>query len=234
MPSPRPFSVAELKERMAGGAQILDIRSPTSFAGGHVPGSLNVWRDGMSTYMVWFIDYDRPLVLIVEANTDVAEVAAECARIGYDNLVGFLATDFSTYFKAGEAIGTLETCSAPDAMRRLGDPDLFLLDVRDVRNREHDGFIPGSRHIYIGELPMHLGDVPRDRYVIVYCDSGFKGSIGASLLAQAGYPRVANLLGGMTGWINAGFPIERMDKPTRDDQQPADGMDTGITTDDRP
>jgi hydroxyacylglutathione hydrolase len=219
---------------MASGAQILDIRSPTSFAGGHVPGSLNVWRDGMSVFMGWFIDYDRPLVLITEANMDIMEVAAECARIGYDNLAGFLASDFSAFFKAGEAIETMETVSAPDLQRIFREPDLFLLDVRDVRNREHEGFIPGSFHIYVGELPMHLADVPRDRHVVVYCDSGFKGSIGASLLAKAGYPHVANLLGGMTGWINAGYPVERMEKTEQEVRSSADEMVIGVRTDDRP
>jgi len=121
-----------------------------------------------------------------------------------------------------------------DLKDRLDDPDLFLLDVRDARNREQDGFIPGSFHTYIGELPMHLAEVPRDRHVIVFCDSGFKGSIGASLLAQAGYPSVANLLGGMNGWINAGYPAERTEKSESTGSQRANGMDAGFTTDDRP
>jgi hydroxyacylglutathione hydrolase len=161
-------------------------------------------------------------------------VAAECARIGYDNLAGFLARDFSTYFKAGEAIETLETLSAPDLKDRLDDPELFLLDVRDVRNREQDGFIAGSVHTYIGELPMHLAEVPRDRHVIVFCDSGFKGSIGASLLAQAGYPSVANLLGGMNGWINAGYPVERIETSDDEIRSSKNGTGTRISTDDRP
>jgi 3-mercaptopyruvate sulfurtransferase SseA len=70
--------------------------------------------------------------------------------------------------------------------------------------------------------------------VVVYCDSGFKGSIGASLLLKAGYPRVANLLGGMNGWINAGFPVERVVKSERDVRPSTKGTDTGIIDDDRP
>jgi hydroxyacylglutathione hydrolase len=54
-----------------------------------------------------------------------------------------------------------------------------------------------------------MEEVPRDRHVVAYCDAGYKGSLAVSLLSRAGYSPVTNLLGGMTGWIQAGFSRDR-------------------------
>jgi hydroxyacylglutathione hydrolase len=84
----------------------------------------------------------------------------------------------------------------------------FLLDVRDRKNREQVGHIPGSTSVYIGELLQHLVEIPKDRPVFVYCDSGYKGSLGASVLAMHGFTDVTNVLGGMQAWVRAGYPVE--------------------------
>ena len=85
----------------------------------------------------------------------------------------------------------------------------FLLDVRDINNRAKYGHIKDSVHIYVGELPERMQEVPRDRHVVAYCDAGYKGSLGASLLQKAGYGRVGNLLGGMGAWMKAAYPVEK-------------------------
>jgi hydroxyacylglutathione hydrolase len=92
---------------------------------------------------------------------------------------------------------------------RLKTEQLFLLDVRDIRNRKKEGWIPASHHSYIGELPLHLDEVPRDVPVITYCDGGYKGSLAAGILSANGYGNVTNLLGGMAAWSHAGYPVER-------------------------
>ena len=70
--------------------------------------------------------------------------------------------------------------------------------------------IAGAHHIYVGELPGQWGEVPMDRQVAVYCDAGFKGSLGASYLAGKGYSRLANVLGGMGAYLQAGYPVEHV------------------------
>jgi hydroxyacylglutathione hydrolase len=80
--------------------------------------------------------------------------------------------------------------------------------VRDIRNRRAFGHIRGSHHVYVGELPRHLDEIPVNEPVFVYCDAGFKGSLAASILARHGYQTVINVLGGMTAWKQAGFPTE--------------------------
>jgi hydroxyacylglutathione hydrolase len=57
-------------------------------------------------------------------------------------------------------------------------------------------------------LPEHLDEIPRDVPVFVYCDAGYKGSLAASLLERNQYGNITNVLGGMTGWKRAGYPVE--------------------------
>ncbi|MDD1705597.1 MAG: MBL fold metallo-hydrolase [Methanoregulaceae archaeon] len=208
LPDLRPYPVKEIRE-LQGKVQILDIRSPTSFAGGHIPGSLSIWKEGIPAFAGWFLTYDTPIILVDDFNCDLVEVSRHFLRLGYDNLKGYLAGGFPAYFKSGSPIGRIEAWSVHDLAGRLKGEDIFLLDVRDIANVGRAGRIPGSRHIYIGELPGRLGEVPRDLLVAAYCDAGYKGSLAASILARNGYPRLANILGGMTGYINAGYPVTR-------------------------
>jgi hydroxyacylglutathione hydrolase len=208
LPDLRPYSVKEIKE-FPGEAQVLDIRSPTSFAGGHIPGSLSIWKDGIPAFAGWFLTCDAPIILVDDFNCGLAEISRHFVRLGYDNLQGYLAGGFPEYFKSGSPVGHIQAWSVHDLVREREKEDLFLLDVRDIANVKKYGRVPGAHHIYIGELPGHLGEVPKDRMVAAYCDAGFKGSIAVSILAANGYSRLANILGGMGAYLRAGYPIEK-------------------------
>jgi hydroxyacylglutathione hydrolase len=92
---------------------------------------------------------------------------------------------------------------------RLGDPSVYLLDVRDRSNYDRFGHLPGAHQIYVSELPPVIPTIPRDKEVVTFCDAGYKSSIAASLLLREGFPRVSTVLGSMAAWRAAGFPVER-------------------------
>ncbi|HQA81355.1 MAG TPA: rhodanese-like domain-containing protein [Methanoregulaceae archaeon] len=209
LPDLRPYLVDELRD-IRDRSQMLDIRSPTSFAGGHIRGSLSIWKDGIPAFAGWFLSYDQPIILVDDFNCYLGEVSRHLMRLGYDNLKGYLAGGFPAYFKSGSPIGHFETWSVHDLVRERKNDDLFLLDVRDIANVKKYGMIAGAHHIYVGELPGKWGEVPMDRQVAVYCDAGFKGSLGASYLAGKGYSRLANVLGGMGAYLQAGYPVEHV------------------------
>jgi hydroxyacylglutathione hydrolase len=58
-------------------------------------------------------------------------------------------------------------------------------------------------------VPQHLDEIPGNERIVVYCDAGFKGSLAASILAINQYHDVTNVLGGMTAWKKAGYPVDR-------------------------
>ncbi|WP_440950268.1 MBL fold metallo-hydrolase [Methanosphaerula subterraneus] len=207
--SPAPLTPAAVKAFQERGARVLDIRSPTGFGAGHIPGSLNIWREGIAAYAGWMLNYTDPIVLVDDFNLDLDRVVRTFQRLGYDNVAGYLAGGFSAWSGSGNPIAAIETWSPQDLAGRLADPDLLILDVRDINNRTEAGWIEGSQHSYIGQLPAHLDTLPRDRLIVIHCDVGYKGSLGASILVARGFSRVVNLLGGFGGWMKAGLPVKR-------------------------
>lgn len=208
-PPLRPISVPELEDLRKEGCQILDIRAPGGFAGGHIPGSLSVWRDGISSFAGWFLNYTDPIVIVDDNNLNIDQVVRHLFRLGYDTVSGTLEGGIAAWYRSGREIGTIGTCSARELKDRLDRSSPFLLDVRDIRNRRAIGYIRNSHHVYVGELPRHLEEIPADGPVFVYCDAGYKAGIAASILAQHGYRDITNVLGGMTAWKQAGFPVVR-------------------------
>jgi hydroxyacylglutathione hydrolase len=209
LPDLRPLSIPDVNQLRKSGCQILDIRSPTSFGAGHIPGSVSIWRDGLPAFMGWFLDYQRPVVIVDDFNLDLDRVVRHFIRLGYDTLAGVLSGGFPAWTKAAQDIGTVQTCSVRQLKERLDKENPFILDVRDIKNWRAAGHIPGAHHLYVGELPHHLDEIPRNEPIVVCCDAGYKGSLAASILSIHQYDDVTNVLGGMTAWKRAGFRIEK-------------------------
>ncbi len=85
---------------------------------------------------------------------------------------------------------------------------VFLLDVRTPEERRQ-GHITGSVLIPIDAIRMRIGEVPRNRPVLVYCTVGARSGMVAQELARLGYPEVYNMKDGIYGWYRNGFPIQR-------------------------
>jgi hydroxyacylglutathione hydrolase len=207
LPPLRPLSVADIDRLRKSGCQILDIRAPTSFSAGHIPGSISLWREGISSFAGWFLTYEDPIIIVDDFNLDTEMIVRQLIRLGYDSIAGILAGGFPAWSKGAGEISTLPTCSVRQLKELLETTPSFLLDVRDIRNRRTFGHIDHSHHIYVGELPQLIHTVPENGPVFIYCDAGFKGSLAASILARHNYRNITNVLGGMTGWINAGYEI---------------------------
>ena len=95
--------------------------------------------------------------------------------------------------------------------------DVQVLDIRDVRERRKLGFIPGSLHVPRGMLEFWLdptshyysGKVDPTKRIIVYCAGGQRSALAADVLREMGFPSVAHLEPGFSGWTAAGRPVEK-------------------------
>jgi rhodanese-related sulfurtransferase len=85
----------------------------------------------------------------------------------------------------------------------------LVLDVRTLEERKR-GFIPGSVHIYAGEVPRRLAQLPKDKeaLILVYCNSGSVSMVIAAYLQALGYKNAKNIAHGFKGWLDAGLPVE--------------------------
>jgi hydroxyacylglutathione hydrolase len=205
LPYLKPLSMHEVKELMAREAQVIDVRDPTAFSGGHIPNTLNIWNDGIPAYAGWFLNYEQPVIIIDDDNSRIDEIKRYLTRLGYDNIYGYLSGGFKVWFEGSGDFESVQTWSVHDLLPNMGKKSLFLLDVRKENDwkKEH---IDGSHNIYIGLLKDYLDKVPQDKHVVVSCDTGYKASIAASILQMNGYKNVTNVLGSMAAWKKAGYP----------------------------
>lgn len=109
---------------------------------------------------------------------------------------------------AGGRIATIPVVSAGEVKRLLERGETFtLLDVRSA-DEFAKGRLPGALHVYVGELPSRLGEVPRDACIVTFCSTGLRAGIAASILKREGYERVEDCLGSMSACRVAGCPME--------------------------
>jgi rhodanese-related sulfurtransferase len=102
--------------------------------------------------------------------------------------------------------GLAATVSVADAAK-LRDDGALVLDVREPAEWAQ-GHIPGATLIPLGDLAARLGELGRDRPIVVVCRTGNRSAQGRDILLGAGFPAVTSLDGGMTEWSAAGMPIE--------------------------
>lgn len=209
-PSLVPLRTGEFEERLRAGAIAIDARMPQAFAGGHVPGSYNVWLEGLSIYLPWVVSHDTPLVLVLPEGASVEGVARTLLRIGFDRVEGYLRGGFTSWQEEGREIAHVGTLSTAELRRWVeSQADVAIVDVRQPGEWER-GLVPGARPIFVGELEQRIDELPRDRPVVTMCSSGNRGGIGASILARHGFHHVFNYLGGFGAWKASGLQTVKL------------------------
>lgn len=206
---PAALTVEAFAKRRDAGALVLDCRQPEAFGGGHVPGALNVGLG--SSFPTWagsVLPADRPLLLVLDRPEDLLEVTWHLLRIGYDSPRGWLAGGMMAWRVAGREIDFIPQWTVGDLRERQEkDEKLVILDVRQPAEWQ-GGHVPRARHIPGGELIDRHDELPKDRPVAVYCGSGYRSSVAASLLKAEGRGEVYNVLGGFAAWRQRGLPTE--------------------------
>ena len=203
-----PMALDDLLALQKIGAQILDTRDPGEFAAAHLAGSINVGLGGQ--YATWagtVLNRDHPIVIIADPGRE-NEAATRLGRIGFDHVVGFLKDGLHSLKSRPELTVTTERLSAPFAAELLSSPEPPLaIDVRTPREREQK-HIAGCLGIPLNHLVESLGQIPKDRSLLVYCAGGYRSSIAASLLQSNGFERVSEIAGGIAGWETANLPVQ--------------------------
>ena len=191
-----PHEVEALSER---GTLVLDTRLPEEFGAGHVPGAINIGLDGkFAPWVGNVLDPDAP-VAIVAAPGREEESVTRLARVGYERVVGWLEGGMDAWHKAGGELQAVPQVSPTELRKQLNQPDAPL--VLDVRTDEEwaSSHIGGALHVPLTELSERMEEVPA-KPLFVICGSGYRSSIGCSLLQRQGRRDVSNVVGGWTAW----------------------------------
>ncbi len=182
---------AEIRRRIEAGEWVVDLRSRTVFAAGHVPGSLNFGLDGsFATYLGWLIDWGAPLTLLGETAADVARAQRELVRIGIDRpAAAATGTPADWLAGTGREVASFARATFADLAQVRHHRAVTVLDVRRAEEFGASA-IQGAVNIPLHELPRRISEAPAGE-VWVHCAAGYRASIAASLLAAAGRHVVA-------------------------------------------
>lgn len=212
LPQPAPMSADPFDEAIKAGMVCLDLRSPEAFAGAFIPGSLAIPLDMLPAYAGYFLSYDQQIGLVVHNRSDVDMAVRYLIRLGFTDVVGYLAKGMHTWETSGKSYDRIAAVHVDELTRRYKEKEDFtLLDVREEEELEKSGTFPGALHIFLGDLPDRIDEVPRDKPVTTFCGSGMRAIIAASILKRNGYDRVEDNLGSMAACQAAGCPIVKAD-----------------------
>jgi len=186
---PEPVDPVEIRRRIHVGEWVVDLRSRTAFARGHLAGTINFeLSDSFATYLGWIMRWETPITLVGDTADEVAEAQRQMVRIGIDRPAGGDDGGLKTWGAGGE-IRNYPSVPFDDLVTARAYGTVVVLDVR--RDDEWSASrIDGAVHIPLHDLERRLGEVP-DGKVWVHCSSGYRASIAASLLDRAGREVVA-------------------------------------------
>jgi len=113
------------------------------------------------------------------------------------------------WINGGHPLSSLPAYSVQEIRaKQLTGVDMLLVDLRDRRELE-DGVIPRAKVLHLGELLKRSSELPADRELVLFCGSGYRGGIAASLLRNSGIKNVGIMLGGFLAWKRNDFPVEK-------------------------
>ena len=208
----RSLSVTAVRDWLAKAqpSYVVDLRPPSAFASGHVPGAINL-QHGYKQFELRarrFFDGKARLLLV---DDDVARARSSAQAVASSfAAVAWLDVDIATAF---DALGrqTQKTCTAREASAWLEAGQALLIDARTAAEYA-DGHAPGAVFVYPDDFSRQSAFLRADRKHVVVCEGGWRSSLLASWLTQQGFGEAYNLLEGMKSWRSQGLAIERGDE----------------------
>lgn len=215
LPGDVELSLADFQTLRDSGAVVIDLRDELAFGGGHIPLSFGIGiRGNISQWASWVVPYETPILLVTSNAADRRAAIRALVRVGLDDVRGSLAGGILAWRESGAPLTGLRQRSVCETNERLEAGELTLLDVRP-RSECLDGRVGKADWAYLGDLES-LARERRDewtrgqpsREVALVCRTGYRSTVGASVLARQGFENVTNVVGGMRAWRNAGLPLQ--------------------------
>lgn len=198
---PKPEKLSSEEARNFEGV-VVDVRESGDFGAGHVPDSLNIGLEGQfASWAGTVITIGTPIALVAENEEQVEQAFVRLARVGIETVKGFILMPEYTGEKA-----TIEQVSIWQVKESLNDEFQFI-DVR--RPAEHaNGHAPQARNLPLDVLAKEAARLNPEKPTYVICQSGYRSTLGTSILKNAGFKKLYNVTGGTKAWIDAGLETE--------------------------
>lgn len=211
----KPLSIQESIPHFQRGAGLLDTRSKDAYVQAHIPGSVHLEADDQLSNRIGFVfPPDVPVILLLENPNEYEQVVYSLARVGYDNVIGYLAEGLDVWERMGLPITAgdikdVEPTELDQLLKTCKNGDCpMIVDVREPWEYQQ-GHVPGAVLIPLGQLSSRLSELDSNKPVAVICASGSRSQSAAALLGQKGFKTVYNVSGGTSAWMYSGLALER-------------------------
>jgi hydroxyacylglutathione hydrolase len=213
LPELAAVSAEKVQGMIEQGKIALDVRPPSEFAAGHVPGSINIGLSGQfASWAGALLGLGSCPLLIADSREQIEEARIRLARVGIEELSGYLQDGVAGWKQAGFQLAELAQVSVQSLKEHLHNPQLRLLDVR--RQSEWQTSHLDSAQLWpLDRFKQELPQIDKDRPIAVHCKSGYRSTIACSFLMRAGFRDVRNVVGGFDAWEAAHLPVVTAAEP---------------------
>ncbi|HTJ11221.1 MAG TPA: rhodanese-like domain-containing protein [Dinghuibacter sp.] len=204
----RPLGIEAFKNA----AVILDTRKASIFTNGFIPGAINIGLEGR--FAEWagnLLNFTDPIVLVTETGQE-EESVLRLARVGFENVAGYLEGGFDTWKDAGRPIDLIINVEPDElALDMPFDENLVVVDVRK-EIEFGGGHVKGAQNIPLESLsdPGSMAYLEDTQNIYVHCAGGYRSVIACSVLKRQGIHNLRNVTGGWTAiQENGKIPVEK-------------------------
>ena len=178
-------------------ALLLDTRDPQTFAKGHVPGSINIGLSGQFAPWVGALipGVKHPLLLITDKGRE-EESIMRLARVGYDNVLGYLDGGIAAWEAANKEVDVVRSIEPAELEEVLHqNPKAKVIDVRKEGEfvAEH---VDGAVNLPLDFINELMAEFPKEEMMYIHCQGGYRSMIAASILKARGYHHLVDIAGG--------------------------------------
>ncbi|MBK8813521.1 MAG: MBL fold metallo-hydrolase [Acidobacteria bacterium] len=201
LPRPKAMNSVEITEF---DGVVIDVRKNVEYGAAHVPNSVNIGLGGQfASWAGTMIPIGTNLAIVAETEAQVDEAFMRLARVGHETVAGFiLFGDYRGETRSVEQVSVNEVSGLTETEKYLQ-----FVDVR--RPAEHaNGHAVRTLNIPLDRLDKELERLDPKVPTFVICQSGYRSSLGASILENAGFAKVYNVTGGTQAWLDAGLESE--------------------------
>jgi len=201
------LSVDAFQKEIKGGAVILDTRPGHMLANGYIMGSINIGLEGM--FAIWVgtvMDIKSRLVLVCEKGRE-EESIIRLARVGFENVAGYLEGGFDAWKNAGLPVDKIKIINPKEFAEKV-KAGVQVLDVRKITEAEN-GHVSHATILPLADLNKNLNSLNKKDTLYVHCAGGYRSMIAASLLMANGFEDVVNVSGGWSIIKDTGVPVSK-------------------------
>jgi len=181
LPGTRPLPASIAIQKQQEGAVIVDFRSKESFADAHIPGSINIpLSQVVSTWAGWLLNYDQPLILVLDSPNQLNEVVTMLIRVGFDDILGYLENGINSWEFPLESFSLIHEKDFAQLPHQV-----VTIDVRS-QGEWQDKPLKNAIHIPLGQLSQKIEKIPNDKPIYTICRGGYRAAVAASILQKAG------------------------------------------------